>query len=792
LNKLSLRAILLNNKPKIRKFEGKDIEITRAAAGINPLMTYNFTGNSDGIFPNDVLTTHGDYGFVGGDTVEYTFDFGTKIANSVAECPMKYYYGVSPTLNSPIDTPKWFEATSQSYLDRLKSQDSSVDVSSSALSGNIVQMMVELDLTPLCNKFYGGSNAAMKAALKSIQADVWAMGSGANAGVSANGVKAQGWNVTNSVWSNAMLATNTTSSIAKMTTQINVNPTMSEMINSSNKLYILIASQYASDGTIASSVSLDYLSIKVSLARTVDTVKPKQVYLPKYWAMVVKGWSPCFEVSGAKANSRIVDIGNKFDLRISSTNKFQFTKYGDTTSSLMGASIDFIKNQSYNFIFGQTVNGMFIKFLKNNGSVIGNTNTDIQEVKGLFDMYFLTRVTTGYETNAFTEAFHLIDLQAIGKIRFGQELVTNGDFSNGGTGWTVGAGTWNFSSGKAVLTASASGQYAYPTPIYFVTPNTKYLLSGEFTGGIVRVRWYSDTIGSAAITDNDMVVSGSMVVTAPSNANGCRIFIRNGTETSGTFTFDNISLKQILQDGFTDAEAEGILRGVLKGKNLFDKSKARLDGYYNDRGAFITGTGNYATDYIPITQGKTYCHNRGVNAYINYYDINKNWVSAVSAISFTVPQGAFYMITSCGTAQKTVDQFQIEEGSVATAYESYMENPLGIVNKNLFSLDKATLKNNAKNENGNLIITQTETVVDNVIDCYMSALPNNKYSVGTLPNGLYVHIREYYNDIQVKYSANMQGKELVLSEKTNKVRYSIGSQAGSQQIVITPEFKLKM
>ena len=62
--------------------------------------------------------------YVGGDTQEFEFDFFTKTANSVVDCPMKIYKGeVDPdNLPSPTDT-LWKEITSQSIIDKLKEQN---------------------------------------------------------------------------------------------------------------------------------------------------------------------------------------------------------------------------------------------------------------------------------------------------------------------------------------------------------------------------------------------------------------------------------------------------------------------------------------------------------------------------------------------------------------------------------------------------------------------------------------------------------------------------------------------
>ena len=60
------------------------------------------------------------------------------------------------------------------------------------------------------------------------------------------------------------------------------------------------------------------------------------------------------------------------------------------------------------------------------------------------DLITFTRSTTG---------------TALAKISYGEELVTNGDFSSGSTGWNVSqVGTFEVVSGRAKITSSSGNQ----------------------------------------------------------------------------------------------------------------------------------------------------------------------------------------------------------------------------------------------------------------------------------------------------------------------------------------------
>jgi hypothetical protein len=305
----------------------------------------------------DTAEATADNYFIGGDTQTLTYDFGTKVANSVLECPMKFYYCKTSAIQPPTNitgspTTGWIEDITQSRLDYLKNQDNSYSSDYGAVLSNAVfQLMVEVDLTPLCNAYFGGSNAALKAGLKGITVDAWAMGSGANAGSTAYGAISTIWDAQNGMWASGgtegiSWEKNINSSIAKIT--FNRTSVQANCINSSNKIYILIASQYASDGTIASSVSLDFIQVRVDIARTPDVVTPVPVNLPKYWAMLVQGFSPSYDTTNTRAK-RIFDFvkadGSAYRAYLQNGSIFFFNRNATTTQNSKSISLTFNKNQ---------------------------------------------------------------------------------------------------------------------------------------------------------------------------------------------------------------------------------------------------------------------------------------------------------------------------------------------------------------------------------------------------------------------------------------------------------------
>jgi hypothetical protein len=437
----------------------------------------------------------------------------------------------------------------QANLDKLKTQDGTAWNPTVTTNGIIEQILVELDLTPLCNKLFGGSNSALKAAFKAVNVDVWAMGSGANAGVLTNGVSMKVWyNNTSWVdWNSSALST-----ISKMSGYAGI----SGYINSANKVYILVASQYASDGTIASSVSLDYLNIRIDLARTPDTVQPISINLPKYWAMVVKGFSPSWTnatVSIFKYLFYIVKADNtSYRLYINPANNtaYFFNHNGSATqnSVTLGATID-TKYQIVSMLVEVTGSNLVIRILKNNGTVVKSVVAKTYEVTGMASFYSLINVNT-QQADALSEAFHLVDLARIGK----QNGFTDAEADSILRGVLPNPLSIqnpelfdinkvqlhaNAIRSNGVITLNASAGYQESVIYIPVLPNNQYKIIGQGTGRLVILEKYNNILISQH--SSVLITDGEIFTTKP-NVN--KISVKLTNTTAGTFTFSNISLRR--------------------------------------------------------------------------------------------------------------------------------------------------------------------------------------------------------------------------------------------------------
>ena len=119
---------------------------------------------------------------------------------------------------------------------------------------------------------------------------------------------------------------------------------------------------------------------------------------------------------------------------------------------------------------------------------------------------------------------------------------------------------------------------------------------------------------------------------------------------------------------------------LIKGKNLFD-GKYLQDVYINSSGITTPNASFDSTDYIQIKPNTTFTISKNskidfVDVY--YYDINKIFIKVERLKTFTTPTNCKYV--RFGNLKGFFDNnIQLEEGTVATPYEPYIEDKLTIL-----------------------------------------------------------------------------------------------------------------
>jgi hypothetical protein len=123
-------------------------------------------------------------------------------------------------------------------------------------------------------------------------------------------------------------------------------------------------------------------------------------------------------------------------------------------------------------------------------------------------------------------------------LALGAELVTNGDFSNGTTGWSLGAGVV-ISNGEFISTASSSNNIATTTGTFYA--NNTYLITltvSQYTSGVMNFR-VGVSVNAGTLTPTGI---GKYSIYVRPTGDGTTFSIATGALTA---TLDNISVKQI-------------------------------------------------------------------------------------------------------------------------------------------------------------------------------------------------------------------------------------------------------
>ena len=227
-------------------------------------------------------------------------------------------------------------------------------------------------------------------------------------------------------------------------------------------------------------------------------------------------------------------------------------------------------------------------------------------------------------------------------------------------------------------------------------------------------------------------------------------------------------------------------------KNLFDKSTATLGYYVNSSTGELTQSGNFfASDYIPIEQGKTYYWNDSTtrsNAGC-FYDSNKNrvsgWSNQVSNVQyFTTPTNVAYVRLT--GARANIDNMQLNTGSTALPYEPYGDSfkdwfyrEYGTDTDTITSLPKTIIGDgqpiSAYTVKGNMVQSGTPTPSNPVYPVETGDKTANLYDYKTAysayvqPNGDVTATAAQIYAVQNVFGRDLIGTEVTMSVKVKTV-----------------------
>jgi hypothetical protein len=292
-----------------------------------------------------------------------------------------------------------------------------------------------------------------------------------------------------------------------------------------------------------------------------------------------------------------------------------------------------------------------------------------------------------------------------------------------------------------VLNATAGSQVSL---VYFiVNPNTTYTFS-MYREGRIRLGEFnsSDALVGSFLYDDTSDASGNIVKSFTTSSTTAKIRIELTGYTSAKYTFK----RPMLNLGSTPAPYEKkrgdkMVLPVAK-KNLFS---GFLVGYINatlTTGLTSTNDSNYRTsNKFSVIGGKSYVisganFNRNI---FRFYDSTGNYLTDITANPVIAPNGSYF--AQVFYANKNVDStagegnFQIEEGSTASAYTPYSvqvnKKPSRLVPKKNLVNSNDIVWRSSFNANYSVVDTRvTGTIAENnVIGYRVPVTPGKTYTI---------------------------------------------------------------
>jgi len=134
---------------------------------------------------------------------------------------------------------------------------------------------------------------------------------------------------------------------------------------------------------------------------------------------------------------------------------------------------------------------------------------------------------------------------------YGDELVTNGDFSNGTAGWSSGNPSTLTVVNEALVVTGVGGAYPSAKQVISIESGKKYILAGQLarTSGTILARAEINQPAWLAMfdTNSTTLVDFAVEFTAVSNSLDLRFTLMSGVvSSSNSLTVDNISVKEVI------------------------------------------------------------------------------------------------------------------------------------------------------------------------------------------------------------------------------------------------------
>jgi hypothetical protein len=276
---------------------------------------------------------------------------------------------------------------------------------------------------------------------------------------------------------------------------------------------------------------------------------------------------------------------------------------------------------------------------------------------------------------------------------------------------TVNGITYTVSGNQITLSGTASAETTL-TLVSGLTASNKAYVNQDFISGtstdVITLKNGATSLNAVYGTDYSgvvtlegttitLVIANGAVLTSliyKVNINGVTVLVTNKQYSPlYSTTFDLMSDAQIksqmdlwVQNGTLPNDSMAVdmdKRVTSVGKNLFDKSVGELNKLLKSDGTTGVANGAYLSDYIQLKSSTQYVMRISTSDqhYMIYYDNDKNIISSASTeslwvasatIGFTTPSNVKYIrVSTPDTIVITLENTQLEQGSVATTYEPY-------------------------------------------------------------------------------------------------------------------------
>jgi hypothetical protein len=286
-----------------------------------------------------------------------------------------------------------------------------------------------------------------------------------------------------------------------------------------------------------------------------------------------------------------------------------------------------------------------------------------------------------------------------------QNLVVNGDFRNGTTGWEVQSGTLSASNGVLTGVSNGGGNLALtrtltPIPpannIYYIKFSHK--VSANTLSRQIRAYW-SQTFNLSGVVTPTTEWSNYSFRGIQSNTTGRLdiLFGVTGSPAIGeTLSISNVALINLTAtfgagneptkdqcdllfanyfEGTDNVLGTGRVRSI--GKNLFDKTNVVLNATIDASGVQQASTTSNSTRLIRVQPSTAYIFSgKATASNVSFYDRNGVFISSSSIANASVTSPATAYFVRFGVVYAQMDTCQMERGTVATTVSPFIQSAL--------------------------------------------------------------------------------------------------------------------